>query len=181
MQFFVMFIHGRAMLAMERKRDLPMHTSILCGKEVVFIYKKITKIGLDKMCGAHSHRHCVCRLQIGSTSECTGCFSQRCSCLWERCGVGPHANWSFLLSWLSKLKWQSLFVNYCFCQIHQLCFWIWFITSIILFNQWWYSIVLNIGWIWSKNSMSYLDVWTDATSVTSLMPTWRWCWRKWWL
>jgi hypothetical protein len=33
-----MFVHGRAMLAMEGKSVLPTHTAILCEKEEVFIY-----------------------------------------------------------------------------------------------------------------------------------------------
>ncbi len=43
-----MFVHGRAMLAMEGKSVLPTHTAILCEKEEVFILLKIHQIGLDK-------------------------------------------------------------------------------------------------------------------------------------
>ncbi len=39
-KFFIMFVHGRAMLAMEGKSVLPTHTAILCEKEEVFIFTK---------------------------------------------------------------------------------------------------------------------------------------------
>ena len=56
----IMFVQGSVMLFMEGKSVLPMHMAILCEKEVVFIYKKIAKVGLEKMCGTHSNRHSVC-------------------------------------------------------------------------------------------------------------------------
>ena len=38
----ILFIHGIAMLAMERKSVLPMHMAILCEKEEVHTHQKYT-------------------------------------------------------------------------------------------------------------------------------------------
>ena len=67
----ILFVHGKAMLAMEGKIVLPMHTAILCEKEEVNIQQKMAYIN---RIGTHLCRHHVCYVLLITTSQLAECY-----------------------------------------------------------------------------------------------------------